>query len=52
MVLLYYNDDIIIKEVSSEKEGMDVKTLQNNGWWRITEYDEYGFLISESYEKE
>lgn len=38
--------------VTIEKgNGMDVKTLQNNGWWVIHEYDKMGYLLSESFEK-
>lgn len=32
--------------------GMKVSTLQDNGWWRVTEYDADGICESESYEKE
>ena len=31
-------------------QGFEIRTTQQNGWIRIEEYDENGYLISEDYE--
>lgn len=42
-------EDVLV--AISKGVSMEVKTLQSNNWWRINEYDAFGFCISESYSK-
>lgn len=42
-------EDVIVK--ISKGIGMEVETLQSNGWWVIHEYDENGIFVSEDFRK-
>lgn len=44
-------DDEEVVVMLQQGNGMNVKTLQSNGWYRVHEYDEDGFFVSETFEK-
>ena len=33
-------------------EGMIVRVKQENGWWRIHEFDKDGYVVSETFERD
>lgn len=42
-------EDVIV--TLEQGAGMEVRVKQENGWWRIHEFDKDGYVISETFER-